>query len=302
MPIIIEATKAEVDDFLENNEEDLHLSWRFWKGKFIVEELNTEDHENAVAECAVQLSAAVRSAQVPGMVLSLNPSLNAPDGYPNESGKIKPDACIMNRKKKVSATAHANGMAANDNGRFYPSVVVEVGFSQKEASLKEKVNAWLTAGDDRTGVRCVIEINVQGGTPPGWIKFRINRREQARVPRYRTITAQDYAENPNHARYKEVLTAEEVCYPADVPDGFEGITFDFGQVYASLPGFYSSSDQDESESEGDSEDEGDGDSEDESDGNSEDESDGDGSTAREGGVLANLSGRPSKRQPLRGGI
>lgn len=42
LPIVIAATKNEVDDFLANNEEHLHLTWRFWNGKFIVEELNTE--------------------------------------------------------------------------------------------------------------------------------------------------------------------------------------------------------------------------------------------------------------------
>lgn len=133
-----------------------------------------------------QLTAVIRRVRVPGMVGSLGPSLNAPEGYPNESGKIKPDACIMNKRKRVSATAAANGMAATDDGRFYPSIVVEVAFSQSEESLKEKVNAWLEAGNNRAGVRCVVEINIdETEEPPAWIKFRVHRRGQARVPRPR---------------------------------------------------------------------------------------------------------------------
>lgn len=277
----MDATKTEVDDFLENNEEELRISWRMWHGKFIVEELNSEEHENAVCECVAQLTAAIRRVHVPGMITSLSPSLKAPEGYPNASGKIKPDACVMNRKKKVNKTAVANGLAATDDGRFYPSIVVEVGFSQTEESLQEKVKAWLEAGDDYTGVRCVIEINIkETGRPPDWIKFRVHRRGQARVPRTRKITAQEYAANPNDAGYRKVLMAQDVCYPADVPNGFQDVTLDFGRVYASMPGF-DTTDEEEEEAAGESE--------------NESEGEGGDNGPREGGFLTNIPHVRSKR-------
>lgn len=240
-----------------------------------------EEHENAVGEVTFQLGLAVRQAGVPGMVASLGPSLYAPEGYQDENGKIRPDACIMNRKKKVNNAAVANRMAATDSGRFYPSVVVEVAFSQSENSLKEKVNAWLNAGNNRTGVRCVVEINIDEFTPPAWIKFRVHRRGQARVPMARKITLEQYTANPSNERYRAVLTAQEACYPADVPDGFDGVTLDVGQIYATLPGVDTTDDEELIEEEESNDEFEDQDSDD---------------TPEDGGVLAKLRSGRGKHQ------
>lgn len=246
LPIIIEASESEVDAFLENHEEDLHLRWRFWDGKFIVEELNSAEHETAVAACMKQLAAA--DGCVRGSSANLGPTLKAPEGYENKSGTIKPDACFWNIRRKVNRQTRENGMAANDTGNYYPSVVIEVGFSQKEESFKNKVAAWLRAGNERTGVRCVIEISLDDQTtPPEFLKFRVHRRNQAHIPRVSKITYGEYAKNPNIARYKKLILSEDVCYPDPVPEGFAGCTFDFGAVYAELPGVATSEEDDSSE-------------------------------------------------------
>jgi hypothetical protein len=246
LPIIIEASETEVDAFLENHEEDLHLRWRFGDCKFIVEELNTEEHENAVAACFKQLAAA--DDCVRGSSASLSPTLKAPEGYENRSGTITPDACFWNITRKVNRQTKENGMAANVKGNYYPSVVVEVGFSQKEHSLKNKVSAWLRAGNERTGVRCVIEISLDDQTTPAqFLKFRVHRRNQAQIPRVSEITYEEYTENPNKARYKKMILAEDVCYPNPVPDGFDGCNFDFGAVYAKLPSVATTEEDESSE-------------------------------------------------------
>ena len=109
-----------------------------------------------------QLGAA--DGQVRGLSAGLSPTLVAPAEYFGR--EMRPDGCIFNSRRKAHRQNRENGMAANADGSYYPSVVVEVGFSQTKDSLRNKVGAWLLAGNDRTGVRCVIEINTDDETTP----------------------------------------------------------------------------------------------------------------------------------------
>lgn len=68
-----------------------------------------------------------------------------------------------------------------------------------ESSLKNKVAAWFRAGNERTGVRCVIEINLDDqNTPPAFLTFRILRRSNQVTKEATFITYHhEYAENSN---------------------------------------------------------------------------------------------------------
>lgn len=252
LPITIKVSETELDDFLKERGEDIHIRWRFWRDEFIVEELNTVTHEKAIYSCVKQLGAA--DGQVRGLSAGLSPTLVAPAEYIGR--EMRPDGCIFNSRRKVNRRNRENGMAANEDGNYYPSVVVEVGFSQTQESLRNKIGAWLLAGNDRTGVRCVIEINIDDETtPPSFLQFRVHRRGQARTPRVTSIRNDVYSEDQKN-KFRKLIPAEDVCYPDPVPDGFQGVTIDFWAIYASLPGI-DTSDEDES-SEDDEVDEDDG--------------------------------------------
>lgn len=48
-------------------------------------------------------------------------------------------------------------------------------------------------------------------------------------------------EEPNYERFKEKISAGDICYPYAAPECFNGIIFDFGEVYKCLPGATASS-------------------------------------------------------------
>jgi hypothetical protein len=119
--------------------------------------------------------------------------------------------------------------AADSLKRYYPSVLVEVGFSQDEDSLKQNINAWFAAGDEITGVRCVVEINIDYQVPPTFVKYLLIRRGKRRPP-YKKVVP-DQADETATGEHTLSIPAEDFVYPRQAPEGVQSIDIDIGVAY-----------------------------------------------------------------------
>ena len=225
LPIILEADEKEVEEYMKENRESVTFRWHYHGGKFFIDELNDTIHESLIQELSRQLSN--EAIQYEGFFGSGADTCVSPRTYGRE---IEPDACIRYARKVPKANRKN---AADSKGRYYPSVVVEVGFSQGTDSLKQKIDAWFAAGDEITGVRCAVEINIDYQDPPTFVKYRLVRRDQRRPP-YKTMKLDKFGDPGEADKHDLKIPAEDFFYPRAEPDNVDSIVIGVGVAYKTV--------------------------------------------------------------------
>ena len=256
MPIILEyVDEKEVEGYMKENGESLPFRWHYHSAsrKFFIDELNDAIHECVIVEVSRQLGN--EAIQYNNIEASGADTCFGPSAY----GKtIQPDACIRYRKKVPSK--HRDN-AADSRGRYYPSVIVEVGYSQKKESLKDKIDAWFAAGNEFTGVRCVVEINIDYPQfPPAFVKYRLICRGK-KWPNYKTIKSENVGNGKSHPI---VITAVDFFHPAPPPNN-NAIIIDVEAAYAKALNLTRLESDEEDDDEDDDEDNNEDDDEDDED-------------------------------------
>eukprot|EP00339_Tiarina_fusa_P027649 CAMPEP_0117027534 /NCGR_PEP_ID=MMETSP0472-20121206/20119_1 /TAXON_ID=693140 ORGANISM="Tiarina fusus, Strain LIS" /NCGR_SAMPLE_ID=MMETSP0472 /ASSEMBLY_ACC=CAM_ASM_000603 /LENGTH=331 /DNA_ID=CAMNT_0004734809 /DNA_START=95 /DNA_END=1090 /DNA_ORIENTATION=+ len=227
LPIILEAEEKEVEEYMKENSESVPFRWHYHSpsGKFFIDELNDTIHESLIQELSRQLSN--EAIQYEGFFGSGADACVAPSTY---GIHIEPDACIRYARKVPKANRKN---AADSKGRYYPSVVVEVGFSQGKDGLKQKIDAWFLAGDDITGVRCVVEINIDYQDPPTFVNYRLVRRGQRRPP-YKTMMLDKFGDPGEANKHNLSIPSEDFFYPMAKPDDVDSIDIEVGVAYKTV--------------------------------------------------------------------
>mmetsp|Transcript_10649 Transcript_10649/g.23880 ORF Transcript_10649/g.23880 Transcript_10649/m.23880 type:complete len:330 (-) Transcript_10649:154-1143(-) len=247
LPIILEAEQKEVVAYMQENSESAPFRWHYHSpsGKFFIDELNDTIHESLIQELSRQLSN--EAIQYEGFFGSGADTCVAPSTY---GIHIEPDACIRYARKVPKANRKN---AADSKGRYYPSVVVEVGFSQGKDGLKQKIDAWFLAGDDITGVRCVVEINTDYQDPPTFANYRLVRRGQRRPP-YKTMMLNKFGDPGEVNKHILSIPSEDFFYPMARPEDVDSIEIEVGVAYKTVLALTQlESDEEDDEEDGDGE-------------------------------------------------
>lgn len=222
LPITLEASEEEVEEYMDVHGESLPFRWHYYSGTFFIDELNDAIHESFIQALSPQLSNAADDYDT--LITSGADTCKAPESY----GKnIEPDLCIRYTRKVPKENREK---AADSLKRYYPSVVVEVGFSQDKDSLKQKIDAWFAAGDEITGVRCVVEISIDYQVPPTLVNYRLIRRGKRRPP-YKKVVPDETDETGEHTLS---IPAEDFFYPPQEPEGVQSIDIDIGVAYSKV--------------------------------------------------------------------
>ena len=233
------------------NRESVTFRWHYnsISRKFFIDELNDTVHEGLIADLIGQLY--TEAMRYEDFVGSAADTCVAPSTYGKQ---IEPDACIR-YARKVPRANRKN--AADSLGRYYPSVVVEVGFSQNADSLEEKIDAWFAAGDEITGVRCAVDINIDCQVPPAFVQYRLIRRGKRR-PGYKTMELEKFGDPGEVDKHGLNIPAEDFFYPTAKPDNVDNIVISVGEAYKKVLTLTQLKSDEEEEEDGDGEEADDG--------------------------------------------
>jgi len=154
-----------IEEWPTDNDKQCHLIWE--NGSIFITELPTDKHERVSDEFRALLRAAT-----PGLYGNGSATYGPPNGWLAEA-----DASFVPRGVPNPGRGQPN--AANSRGNAWPTLVLEVGWSESLQSLRTSAARWLGAG---TGVQIVITIKLyperQDGTKPmvaiRWIRANPN--------------------------------------------------------------------------------------------------------------------------------